>query len=197
MKKQPPFLCKGREAEYQKEYREANKEHLKAVAAARYAADPGPALARAKKRAEEKHEEYLKYQRDYHAAHAKPRKLPMTVEEKREYKRIWAAMWRAANLVLALEKERVIKSRRRAKKAGNGGSHTVAQWRMLCEAWEWSCVYCGCFITERSAHQDHRVPIARGGSDDISNIAVSCKNCNMRKHTLTDVEFLAKLARAA
>ena len=37
---------------------------------------------------------------------------------------------------------------------------------------------------------EHKIPISRGGSDDVSNIALAHLSCNMRKGTKTPEEFL-------
>lgn len=85
-------------------------------------------------------------------------------------------------------------TRRRARKLGNGGFHTAAEWLALCWASAWRCFYCAAPLNEKTAVQEHKVPLARGGSDDISNLALSCVGCNSRKHTMTDIEFLSRRA---
>ncbi|HSW95510.1 MAG TPA: HNH endonuclease [Patescibacteria group bacterium] len=52
------------------------------------------------------------------------------------------------------------------------------------------CAYCA-----RGAplHADHRIPLARGGSNSIDNIVPACSSCNLRKGTLTEAEFRARL----
>ena len=41
---------------------------------------------------------------------------------------------------------------------------------------------------------DHRVPLARGGTNFIANILPACRRCNAEKHTMTEDEFRARLA---
>jgi hypothetical protein len=41
------------------------------------------------------------------------------------------------------------------------------------------CIYCGC--TDGPFHIDHVQPVARGGTDDPSNLVVACAFCNMSK----------------
>lgn len=41
---------------------------------------------------------------------------------------------------------------------------------------------------------DHRIPLARGGSNSIDNILPACGRCNRRKHLMTEAEFRARLA---
>ena len=59
----------------------------------------------------------------------------------------------------------------------------------------WRCQYCPAMfavpLDERTAVAEHMTPIARGGSDDISNIEVSCRRCNSKKHTKTVREYVA------
>jgi 5-methylcytosine-specific restriction endonuclease McrA len=43
------------------------------------------------------------------------------------------------------------------------------------------CVYCGASPQERELHVDHVVPLSKGGSDTIENLATSCKRCNLGK----------------
>lgn len=43
---------------------------------------------------------------------------------------------------------------------------------------------------------DHRIPVARGGSNRRTNIAVVCNGCNHRKGVLTDMEYLAIMHNA-
>ena len=43
-------------------------------------------------------------------------------------------------------------------------------------------------------HADHRLPLARGGTNEISNILPACARCNLRKHLMTEAEFRARLA---
>lgn len=42
---------------------------------------------------------------------------------------------------------------------------------------------------DRMAQIEHRVPIARGGNDDKSNLVLACRACNLRKYVRTDEEF--------
>lgn len=68
------------------------------------------------------------------------------------------------------------------------------------------CFYCECELPEdtkqyderenmvsftRNWHIDHMIPLSRGGSHDIDNLAPSCGSCNMKKLTMTSDEFIA------
>ncbi len=54
--------------------------------------------------------------------------------------------------------------------------------------WVMKCDYCGKECGDRYQF-DHRVPVCRGGSNDMDNLALSCPPCNSRKGALTDEEF--------
>jgi len=79
----------------------------------------------------------------------------------------------------------------RARKAAAEGSFTAAQWLALVEAHEGRCAYCG---NVRPLEPEHKIPLSRGGSNDISNIVPACRRCNAKKHKLTDEEFRKRLA---
>lgn len=66
---------------------------------------------------------------------------------------------------------------------GNGGDLTVAEWIKCKEYFDDRCAYCG--ISEEACgerlHQEHVVPIVRGGRYTCTNIVPSCRSCNSKK----------------
>lgn len=46
---------------------------------------------------------------------------------------------------------------------------------------DFSCVYCGVRPSKSDLHVDHIMPVSLGGSDDPSNLATSCRDCNNGK----------------
>ena len=58
-----------------------------------------------------------------------------------------------------------------------------------------TCTYCGYRRRASSLDIDHVIPVARGGSNDPSNLQVICRPCNLRKGIQTDEEFRARYAR--
>jgi len=105
-------------------------------------------------------------------------------EEHRERRRDWEARSR--------EIRRTIWQRRRARILGAEGSYTVTEWLELVASCGGRCGYCG---APGALAVDHRLPIARGGTNRIENLIPACKTCNSRKHLMTEEEFRARLAR--
>jgi 5-methylcytosine-specific restriction endonuclease McrA len=52
-----------------------------------------------------------------------------------------------------------------------------------------SCHYCEIKLTEKTFGVDHALPLARGGTNDISNLRQCCQNCNTIKGALTEEEY--------
>lgn len=80
-----------------------------------------------------------------------------------------------------------------ARIRGNGGTHTHQEWVEKCGLFAWCCAYCG---EAKPLERDHKVPISRGGTNDITNIVPACLPCNRRKGARTTEEFLV-MPRAA
>lgn len=102
-----------------------------------------------------------------------------------EYHREWA---RANPLKCKIQKDT-----RRARKEGNGGSYTPEQLRRLFDEQNGCCFYCGELLYasfDKVIHTEHKIPVSRGGTGYISNIALSCSRCNFEKGTKTHDEFL-------
>lgn len=70
--------------------------------------------------------------------------------------------------------------KRRARKTGNGGSHTIKEWRELKEKYGNRCLCCGQIVP---LTEDHIMPLSKGGTDNIDNIQPLCILCNHRKFT--------------
>jgi len=69
---------------------------------------------------------------------------------------------------------------RRARLKAAGGSHTRLQIAALLLRQNGGCAICKIDITVKR-HRDHIVPLAAGGSNDITNIQLLCPPCNLGK----------------
>lgn len=78
---------------------------------------------------------------------------------------------------------------RRARKKTAPGSHTAAEVWQLAEDQDHLCAYCESPLMG-SFHVDHMVPLSRGGSDDVMNLAITCATCNLSKNARTAEEFI-------
>jgi len=74
------------------------------------------------------------------------------------------------------------RQQRRARKAGGGGSYTKAEWESLCVRYEFRCLCCK---EKKPLTVDHVVPLAKGGTNEITNIQPLCISCNCSKGTKT------------
>jgi 5-methylcytosine-specific restriction endonuclease McrA len=57
----------------------------------------------------------------------------------------------------------------------------------LLEKWGRKCAYCG--VEHVPLFVEHIYAKARGGSDRVSNLAIACQPCNLKKGTMTAAEF--------
>jgi 5-methylcytosine-specific restriction endonuclease McrA len=87
-----------------------------------------------------------------------------------------------------------IDARRRARQLNADGTYGTVEWIEVLQRWNWRCAYCG---ATGPLQPDHRVPLARGGTNSIQNILPACGRCNRRKYLMTEAEFRARLAAEA
>lgn len=93
--------------------------------------------------------------------------------------------WREANP----ENCKALDHKRRARKLKAGGSFSVAEIRAMLKRQRGKCVACRIDIS-KNYHIDHRMPLALGGSNDVSNIQLLCPHCNLSKHAKHPIEFM-------
>ena len=76
-----------------------------------------------------------------------------------------------------------------AKRYKAPGQWTAKQFHRLLKEAGHRCAYCGSPLTKRTATADHILPLSRGGTNWIKNIAPACLPCNRQKHAMTAEEF--------
>ena len=80
------------------------------------------------------------------------------------------------------ELSRLYASKRRARKIAAGGSHTIEDIEKLLRVQKHRCANPRCRKSIRKKyHVDHVIPLARGGSDDKTNLQLLCIPCNLIK----------------
>ena len=65
--------------------------------------------------------------------------------------------------------------------------------KMLCEQ-DARCAYCRVLL-DGGFHIDHKMPVSRGGTNNLSNLHITCARCNVIKQTMTHEEFLVSKKR--
>lgn len=160
---------------------------------------------------EKNREKVRESHRKYYHAHTRE-----ILDKKREYKRQWYLKNRErlqekrhANRERECEYEREYyrnhpwlrakkNGARRAKLLEVGGSFTIEEINQLFELQHGICPYCnkllyGCL--NDAPHIEHKVPVSRGGSNDISNLCIAHASCNLKKGAKTDEEYFIEIAR--
>jgi 5-methylcytosine-specific restriction endonuclease McrA len=75
------------------------------------------------------------------------------------------------------------------------GRFKADQIRQLLIDQEYRCAnpFCRADLMEIAPHIDHKIPLTRGGTNDIANLQWLCAPCNVRKWTYKMDEWLAKI----
>lgn len=87
------------------------------------------------------------------------------------------------------ETHRTAKRNYKARKKRAQGSFSPVQWLAKCSYWGWTCYLCHAPLTPSTVHAEHRIPLSRGGTNWIANIAPSCVPCNLSKNNKTEAEY--------
>lgn len=90
------------------------------------------------------------------------------------------------------EKRRMQSRIVRGKRTGSTDTYTGRQFHDLVKQYNHRCAYCGIKLTPANITADHKVPLARGGTNTIENIVPACRPCNQEKNRLTAEEFLQR-----
>jgi len=100
------------------------------------------------------------------------------------------AKWDAENP----EKKNANVRNRRARKAGNGGTHTADDIAALLVRQKGRCAECGTPL-KKKYDVDHIKPIALGGSNDRRNLQLLCGPCNRAKGAKHPLRFAQEKGR--
>lgn len=52
------------------------------------------------------------------------------------------------------------------------------------------CALCGKPVKFKRITIDHKIPLSRGGNNDVSNLQIACYQCNMSKSNMMENEWL-------
>ncbi len=105
-----------------------------------------------------------------------------------EHYRECVRQWKAANP----EADRIYVNNRRVRKLGNGGTHTRADVAEIFKAQKGRCAYCKVKLGKKR-EVDHIKPVARGGTNNRSNLQILCAPCNSKKRAKDPITFAQSL----
>lgn len=193
--------CKVCKKLYAREERVRNKETHQVRAKAYYQANAEQVKAKRREYYEQNRESVLRSQETYRAQNkekvsqgkmrakkAKPEKYKAMEVRYREKNRFAINQrlreWNARNK----DKVRVWTRNAQAKRKAVPGSYSLSEIKQMYADQGGLCAYCEGELNG-TYHVDHMLPISRGGTNDWTNLAITCVNCNQRKWTKTTEEF--------
>jgi hypothetical protein len=189
--------CKACKRECNRRYYETNAEEAKERSRQWYAANPEKAHDANRQWRNMNPDMVREYGRRQYATNTDKVKDRNRQWQKSNRKKVngYKRMWYEANQgrererirrwdVSNPEVRRAIKQNYRARKSQAGGSFTAAEWKALVAQYDGHCCFPGCERTD--LHADHVIPVALGGSSDISNIQPLCQHHNLSKGANTN-----------
>jgi 5-methylcytosine-specific restriction endonuclease McrA len=105
-------------------------------------------------------------------------------DQRREYKRIWSAE----------NPDLIAKHNLYRRRAGADNPDRVAVrdiYKLARSNAVCVCHLCGRLtLSSSERHVDHREAVCRNGEHEAPNLAIACKDCNLRKHAKPELKFL-------
>lgn len=119
----------------------------------------------------------------------------LSPEQRREKRNRWKDGWRERNPEGWRQYRKAKRARHRRRRRQIAGRHTLADIKRIYKGQKGRCAYyriCGNRLGT-DYHEDHIVPIARGGTNDKTNIQLACGPCNLLKSAQDPVDFAQSL----
>lgn len=118
-------------------------------------------------------------------------------QDNREDRILSAWIWQKKNPDRARAQRISLRCNTRARDIGAEGAFSPQEWIDLLEECNRRCAYCNREENPDSLlTADHKIPLSRGGTNWITNIAAACRKCNGAKRDKTPEEFTAWRARS-
>ncbi|MGD6897104.1 HNH endonuclease [Bacillus infantis] len=130
-------------------------------------------------------------QKYYHSDKGRQNKL-RDRERQKENNYAYSKQYQKENL----EKFRLYRQKRRSIKNTISNDFTLEDWQYCLEYFNNSCAYCGLTNEahykkfDTSLHQEHILPVTKGGSYSKENIVPACKSCNSSKNDKELINWL-------
>lgn len=144
-------------------YNEANKDKISAINKARYRKNHAHYVKKARAKREANRGVFAAARRQHY-------------EKNKLHEKTTHRLWCLANR----EREQAHRQNRRAREQSANGSFTSQDVLDLFERQQGRCAYCRVTI-QKDFHVDHVIPLAKGGSNWPSNLALACESCNLSK----------------
>lgn len=108
-----------------------------------------------------------------------------------EYGEIFSALWHKEWVTRRQENRRL--------KLNGAGKHTKKEVEALLDVQQEHCAYCASSLRNHEGrlvfHKDHYVPLDHGGTNELSNLLITCPTCNMQKANFDAPSFIRKKSR--
>jgi len=137
-------------------------------------------------------ERAAQYNLRYRTKHPEKRKASRKAWNARnpEMVKMWRREWARENILKVLAMNRNAKARRK----GAQGRHNSADIERLLSMQRRRCAACSTDLRP-GFHVDHILAVARGGSNDPSNLQLLCKTCNLKKGARDPIVFFQSIGR--
>lgn len=180
----------------QRRYYLQNKEIIQERASQHYAANKAQILQKQKVKYEqnrEYRERVLQRQNEYRLKHQDRIRLQKQIYWARIFndpnRRFIHNQKSRAYYQSRPEMRRYHTAKYRGIKSQANGSFTPDQWTAKLLYYGYRCYLCSAHLHKSNVHLDHRIPLSRGGSNWIANLAPACQTCNLRKSNKTELEY--------
>ena len=202
-------MGKLKQVEYQRRYREVNRERMAEATRKWREANPEKMAESNRKWNEANPEKVAEYQRRYRLTHPecdrqyyathkeeilqrqKQHRIDHPEEEKQKVRKHYHAhaeeVRQRVNQYYQTPEGRATMQRansaRRSRLKEVINTLTAEEWQAILEAHDFRCAYCGRSLLDlfTPPTRDHVIPISKGGDNTKENVVPACKSCNSRK----------------
>ena len=128
----------------------------------------------------------LEYRRVYHCKKQQAKRNADPEERRKSRERL--EQWRLAHPDKVKEMMKATKRRRDHKVLNLPHTLSATEWQRALEYFEFACAYCG--VVADAFHQEHFIPLSRGGGYTADNILPACPTCNSDKLATMPLNWL-------
>jgi hypothetical protein len=174
--------CRVCSSENRKKYRQSNKEKAITYQKKYYHVNKEKLDERNKLYVKENTDEIINYRRNYYMENKEQiiKRSRLNYNENKERHLKISKIYRQKNSERFKVSARMKSQRRRALVRNVPHTLTIGEWEETLNYFNNSCSYCG--KSDEGLHQDHFIPLTKGGGFVKGNMIPSCPPCNYSKH---------------